>query len=143
MSRLAQTDQPAPKQPATPAVVGLYRRAFAEFGARALWNIREVETEPTLEEVLAITRRTAAVAYGACRASYSLIYYQPGGLGGNGRVSGSIGVGAEVERRLPASAHDLSLFGPGTQVSLRSSHASRTVKWSQHAVPPPVFTQVL
>lgn len=57
MSRTVQTDQPAPKQPATPAVIGLYRRAFAEFGARALWNIREVETEPTLEEVLAITRQ--------------------------------------------------------------------------------------
>jgi len=41
----------------TPAVVGFYRRAFAEFGGRALWNIREVEAEPTLEEVLAITRQ--------------------------------------------------------------------------------------
>jgi hypothetical protein len=37
-------------------VVGLYRRAFAEFRSRALWNIREFE-EPTVEQVLAITRQ--------------------------------------------------------------------------------------
>lgn len=57
MSQPAQTDRSAPAHAATPAVVALYRRAFAEFGGRALWNIREVETEPTLEEVLAITRQ--------------------------------------------------------------------------------------
>jgi hypothetical protein len=37
-------------------VVGLYRRAFAEYGARALWNITEYE-DPTIEQVLAITRQ--------------------------------------------------------------------------------------
>jgi hypothetical protein len=37
-------------------IVGLYRRAFALFGTRALWNIREFE-EPTVEQVLAITRQ--------------------------------------------------------------------------------------
>jgi hypothetical protein len=42
------------KAPTT--VVGLYRRAFALFGTRALWNIRELE-EPTVEQVLAITRQ--------------------------------------------------------------------------------------
>jgi hypothetical protein len=44
----------SPKAPAT--VVGLYRRAFALFRARALWNIRELE-EPTVEQALAITRQ--------------------------------------------------------------------------------------
>ena len=58
MTRPAQTDQSAPTHSATPAVVALYRCAFAEFGGRALWNIREVEAkQPTLEEVLAITRQ--------------------------------------------------------------------------------------
>jgi hypothetical protein len=37
-------------------IVGLYRRAFAEYGARALWNIRKFE-EPTVEQALAITRQ--------------------------------------------------------------------------------------
>lgn len=44
------------KAPTKEEVVGLYRRAFAEFSARALWNIREFE-EPTVEQVLAITRQ--------------------------------------------------------------------------------------
>jgi len=57
MSQPAQIDQSALTHAAAPAVVALYRRAFAEFGGRALWNIREVEAEPTLEEVLAITRQ--------------------------------------------------------------------------------------
>jgi hypothetical protein len=34
----------------------LYRRAFAEYRAQALWNIRELEA-PTIEEALAITRQ--------------------------------------------------------------------------------------
>ena len=42
--------------PAKEEVVGLYRRAFAEFGVRALWNIKELE-EPTVEQVLAIARQ--------------------------------------------------------------------------------------
>jgi hypothetical protein len=37
-------------------VIGLYRRAFAELGARALWNIREFD-DPTVDQVLAITRQ--------------------------------------------------------------------------------------
>jgi hypothetical protein len=56
MSEQAQKDRPR-NNPATPQVVGLYRRAFAEFGGRALWNITEVKAEPTLDQVLAITRQ--------------------------------------------------------------------------------------
>jgi hypothetical protein len=37
-------------------IVGLYRRAFAEFGARALWNIKQFD-DPTVEQMLAITRQ--------------------------------------------------------------------------------------
>ncbi|MGA2135832.1 MAG: hypothetical protein ABSH50_26370 [Bryobacteraceae bacterium] len=33
----------------------LYRRAFAEFGARALWNMQPVD-DPTPADALAITR---------------------------------------------------------------------------------------
>jgi len=33
----------------------LYRRAFAEFGARALWNKRFIET-PTKEDALVVAR---------------------------------------------------------------------------------------
>ena len=36
-------------------LVALYRQAFAEFGARALWNIQEFE-EPAVEDVLSIAR---------------------------------------------------------------------------------------
>jgi hypothetical protein len=54
MSQQAHQDRPSPNRP-TADVVGLYRRAFAEFGGRALWNIREVEAEPTLDQILAIT----------------------------------------------------------------------------------------
>jgi hypothetical protein len=43
-------------QKAPPKVLGLYRRAFAEFRSRALWNISEFE-HPTVEQVLAITRQ--------------------------------------------------------------------------------------
>jgi hypothetical protein len=34
----------------------LYRRAFAQFGTRALWNIQQVDN-PTVEQILAITRQ--------------------------------------------------------------------------------------
>jgi len=57
MSNDAQKDQAQPTRPATAFVVELYRRAFAEYGGRALWNIRQVEAEPTLEQVRAITRQ--------------------------------------------------------------------------------------
>jgi hypothetical protein len=36
-------------------LVTLYRRAFAEYGARALWNMRPAE-EPTPADALAITK---------------------------------------------------------------------------------------
>jgi hypothetical protein len=35
--------------------VSLYRHAFREHGARALWNVREID-DPTPEDALAITR---------------------------------------------------------------------------------------
>jgi hypothetical protein len=44
------TDLPAPENVAT-----LYRRAFVEYGARALWNMRPVE-DPTPADALAITK---------------------------------------------------------------------------------------
>jgi hypothetical protein len=40
---------------ATPNLRGLYARAFAEFGALALWNKRQL-ADPTLADVLAIAR---------------------------------------------------------------------------------------
>jgi hypothetical protein len=46
----------SPQKPTKEGVVGLYRRAFAEFGSRALWNIRELDN-PTIEQMLAITRQ--------------------------------------------------------------------------------------
>jgi hypothetical protein len=36
-------------------LANLYRRAFAEYGARALWNKRELET-PTLADALVVAR---------------------------------------------------------------------------------------
>jgi hypothetical protein len=36
-------------------LASLYRRAFAEYGARALWNKREVET-PTQADALVVAR---------------------------------------------------------------------------------------
>lgn len=58
----------------------LYRRAFAEYGAQALWNMRPIE-EPTPADALAITRalrthggmtgrRLAEQIESVCRASY-------------------------------------------------------------------------
>jgi len=58
--------------------IRLYRRAFKEFGARALWNVRELE-DPSPEDALAITwslrvegnmkaRRLAEQIEKACRA---------------------------------------------------------------------------
>jgi hypothetical protein len=35
-------------------LASLYRRAFAEYGTRAVWNMRPVE-DPTLADALAIT----------------------------------------------------------------------------------------
>lgn len=44
------------RAPGKEVIVALYRRAFAQYRARALWNIREFE-EPTPEQMLAITRQ--------------------------------------------------------------------------------------
>jgi hypothetical protein len=59
---------------------GLYRRAFEEFGGRALWNVRRLE-DPTPGDALAITRslrvegnlaarRLAEQLEKACRAAH-------------------------------------------------------------------------
>jgi hypothetical protein len=40
---------------ALPEFVTLYRRAFADYGARALWNMRVFET-PTQEDALVVAR---------------------------------------------------------------------------------------
>jgi hypothetical protein len=37
-------------------IAELYRRAFVQFGAPALWNIKQVDN-PTVEQILAITRQ--------------------------------------------------------------------------------------
>jgi len=61
-------------------LVNLYRRAFAEFGARALWNKRVLEN-PTPEDALVIARalriegdgearRLAEQIEQACRAAF-------------------------------------------------------------------------
>jgi hypothetical protein len=42
-------------QPPVPEFVALYRRAFAEFGALALWNKRSFES-PTPEDALVVAR---------------------------------------------------------------------------------------
>jgi hypothetical protein len=44
------TEQPQPED-----LAGLYRRAFAEYGTRALWNMRPVK-EPSPADALAITQ---------------------------------------------------------------------------------------
>jgi hypothetical protein len=65
-----------PQQPED--LAGLYRRAFTDYGARALWNMRPVEN-PTPADALAITkalrthgrmdgRRLAERIEGLCRA---------------------------------------------------------------------------
>ncbi|MGA2126055.1 MAG: hypothetical protein ABSG76_07875 [Xanthobacteraceae bacterium] len=45
------TDRPAPGEAAR-----LYHHAFRDFGAQALWNLRQVE-HPTAAQALAITRQ--------------------------------------------------------------------------------------
>ena len=60
--------------------VDLYRRAFAEYGPRALWNMRPID-DPTPSDALAITqalrtyggmkgRRLAENIERLCRAAY-------------------------------------------------------------------------
>jgi hypothetical protein len=55
----------APK-PTKEDIVGLYRRAFTEFGSRALWNIRQYD-DPTPEQMLAITRQLRTEGDGNAR----------------------------------------------------------------------------
>jgi len=66
-------------KPAPGDVVRLYRRAFAEFGTRALWNWRALE-QPTITQTLAVAdslrvegdvnaRRLAVQIEQACRAA--------------------------------------------------------------------------
>jgi hypothetical protein len=66
-------------RPAPEAVVRLYRQAFAEFGARALWSWRAME-HPTVTQALAVAdslkqegnlkaRALAVAIEQACRAA--------------------------------------------------------------------------
>ena len=66
-------------RPAPEAVVRLYREAFVDFGARALWNWRDME-HPTITQALAIAdslraegnvkaRALAVAIEQACRAA--------------------------------------------------------------------------
>jgi hypothetical protein len=41
--------------PPSADIASLYRRAFAEYGARALWNMRPID-DPTPADALAITK---------------------------------------------------------------------------------------
>ncbi len=54
-------------QPADAALRALYRRAFAEFGALALWSSRPVP-EPTVADALAITESLRVEGNLAARA---------------------------------------------------------------------------
>ena len=51
-----QTDTGASQMLARNEMADLYRRAFAQFGTRALWNIKQVDN-PTVAQILAITRQ--------------------------------------------------------------------------------------
>ena len=51
-----RTEAQARQMPPREEMAELYRRAFAQFGARALWNIKQVDN-PTVEQILAITRQ--------------------------------------------------------------------------------------
>jgi hypothetical protein len=42
--------------PSKDDLVELYRRAFSEFGTRALWNVKRLD-HPTVTQILAITRQ--------------------------------------------------------------------------------------
>jgi hypothetical protein len=56
MTEKAENIDAGSPKPTKEDTVGLYRRAFTEFGARALWNIRQYD-DPTPEQMLAITRQ--------------------------------------------------------------------------------------
>ena len=52
-----QSDEPRHPVPLSISdLVGLYRQAFAEHRARALWNVQEFD-QPTVEQMLSITRQ--------------------------------------------------------------------------------------
>lgn len=54
---LGQQDAAAAEaRPASAELTLLYARSFAEYGTRALWNIKQLE-RPTVANVLAITRQ--------------------------------------------------------------------------------------
>lgn len=55
MIRRAKMLSMSKETPKAQDVTSLYRRAFDEFGARALWNVRRLE-DPTCADALAITR---------------------------------------------------------------------------------------
>ena len=50
----------------SPEFVTLYRRAFAEYGAQALWNMRVLET-PTPEDGLVVARALRVEGYMGAR----------------------------------------------------------------------------
>jgi hypothetical protein len=50
------TKNAAASELAPPELLELYRRAFAEYRAQALWNLRTFD-HPTVAQVLAITRQ--------------------------------------------------------------------------------------
>ena len=57
MTHQVKRAEPSTREaPSKNDVVGLYRRAFAQFGARALWNLKEFD-DPTVEQMLAIPRQ--------------------------------------------------------------------------------------
>jgi len=69
-------EQPSP----LPEFVMLYRRAFADYGAQALWNVRRIE-EPTPDDALVLSaalrthggmdgRRLAEQIESLCRAPH-------------------------------------------------------------------------
>ena len=59
--------QDGARTPAGEALRALYRRAFDEFGARALWSSRPVE-QPTIADLLAITETLRVEGNLAARA---------------------------------------------------------------------------
>jgi hypothetical protein len=51
-----ETTSNTQERPSQDDLVELYRRAFSEFGTRALWNIKRLDN-PTVTQILAITRQ--------------------------------------------------------------------------------------
>ncbi len=55
MRPVVKTDAMSERKPEPDDFVSLYRRAFTEYGTKALWNMRPIE-DPTLSDALAITK---------------------------------------------------------------------------------------